>query len=73
MRVFTPAELIRKAENKYLGVLIAAKYARALNEFRRGGVDVDTTGLEKLTTTALGAVADGDLEWDLVDRRRGES
>jgi hypothetical protein len=35
MRVFTPVEIAEHAANKYLGVLVAAKYARALNEFRR--------------------------------------
>ena len=35
MRVFTPLEIARHAANKYLGVLVAAKYARVLNEFPR--------------------------------------
>ena len=33
MRVFTPGEVARHAANKYLGVLVAAKYARVLNEY----------------------------------------
>ena len=33
MRVFTPVEIAEHAANKYLGVLVAAKYARVLNEF----------------------------------------
>ena len=37
MRVFTPGEVARHATNKYLGVLVAAKYARMLNEFPRIG------------------------------------
>ena len=36
MRVFTPVEIAEHAANKYLGVLVAAKYARALNEFPGG-------------------------------------
>jgi hypothetical protein len=35
MRVFTPVEIAKHAANKYLGVLVAAKYARVLNEFPR--------------------------------------
>src|SRR6476469_7111732 len=35
MRVFTPDEIAGHAANKYLGVLVAAKYARVLNEFTR--------------------------------------
>ena len=37
MRVFTPVEVARHATNKYLGVLVAAKFARMLNEFPRIG------------------------------------
>ena len=35
MRVFTPDDIKDHAANKYLGVLVAAKYARMLNEFPR--------------------------------------
>ena len=35
MQVFTPDEVAKHAANKYLGVLVAAKYARVLNEFPR--------------------------------------
>ena len=34
MRVFTPTEVTEHAANKYLSVLVAAKYARVLNDFR---------------------------------------
>jgi hypothetical protein len=33
MRIITPAEVAKQAGNKYLGVLVAAKFARYLNEF----------------------------------------
>ena len=49
MRVFTPVEIAKHAANKYLGVLIAAKYARLLNEFPR---DRSAMGEKKLTTRA---------------------
>jgi len=35
MQVFIPTEVAKHATNKYLGVLVAAKYARVLNEFPR--------------------------------------
>ena len=33
MRITTPSEVAKQAGNKYLGVLVAAKFARYLNEF----------------------------------------
>ena len=33
MRIITPNEVAKQAGNKYLGVLVAAKFARYLNEF----------------------------------------
>ncbi len=33
MRIITPHEVAKQAGNKYLGVLVAAKFARYLNEF----------------------------------------
>ena len=35
MRVFTPAEVARNTQSKYLGVLVAAKYTRELNALPR--------------------------------------
>ena len=37
MKVFTPGSVATHTGSKYLGVLVAAKYARTLNELRRGG------------------------------------
>lgn len=50
MQVFTPNEIAEKATNKYLAVLVAAKYARLLNEFPR---IPGRSGEKKLTTRAL--------------------
>lgn len=76
MRVFTPGSVARHTGSKYLGVLVAAKYARSLNELRRGIlVEEPVPGAEaqeKLTTVALREVVDGALEFDLVERRRDE-
>jgi len=68
MRVFTPGEIARHAANKYLGVLVAAKYARILNEFPR---DRSAMGEKKLTTRALEELAKGGINYRVVPRRRG--
>lgn len=57
MQVFTPTEVAKRSANKYLGVLIAAKFARLLNEFPRTSSDVrekklTTRSLEELTSEA---------------------
>lgn len=69
MRVFTPVEIARHAANKYLGVLVAAKYARVLNEFPR---DRSAMGEKKLTTRALEELASGAISYRVVPRRRPE-
>lgn len=65
MKVFTPDELSRVAGDKYLGVLVAAKYARELNALP---LETSPYGKKKLTTVALEALASGDLEYRLVKR-----
>lgn len=68
MRVFTPGEIAKKPGSKYLGVLVAAKYARELNALPREAVPA---GLEKkLTTRALEALSSGEVEFTLTKRRR---
>ena len=66
MRVFTPIEIAKHAANKYLGVLVAAKYARALNEFPGGAASRD----KKLTTRSLEELSRGDIEYRVIPRRR---
>jgi DNA-directed RNA polymerase omega subunit len=68
MQVFTPGEVGRNTGSKYLGVLVAAKYARELNALPREAVPA---GIEKkLTTRALEALVSGNLEFRLIKRRR---
>jgi DNA-directed RNA polymerase subunit K/omega len=70
MRVFTPIEIARRAGNKYLGVLVAAKFARFVNEFPRDrSIEVE----KKLTTRALEELVSGRLTYRLVRRRRHEA
>jgi DNA-directed RNA polymerase subunit K/omega len=67
MRVFTPGEVAEHAINKYLGVLVAAKYARVLNEFPR---DRSSSKEKKLTTRALEEISGGDITFKVIPRRR---
>src|SRR3954468_9507491 len=69
MRVFTPVEIAKQSSNKYLGVLVAAKYARVLNEFPR---DRSSSREKKLTTRSLEEIAQGDIVYHVVHRRRAE-
>lgn len=70
MRIFTPTEIARRAGNKYLGVLVAAKFARFVNEFPR---DRTVEFEKKLTTRALEELTSGGLTYRLVRRRRHEA
>jgi DNA-directed RNA polymerase subunit K/omega len=68
MDVFTPTSVAEHAASKYLGVLVAAKFARELNALPREAVPA---GVEKkLTTRALEAFTRGDVDFRLVKRRR---
>ncbi len=68
VRVFTPKEVAKSTGSKYLGVLVASKYARELNSLPR---DLKPLGEEeKLTTRAVDALISGQIEFRLVGRRR---
>ena len=67
MRVFTPTEVAKHASNKYLGVLVAAKFARLLNEFPR---DRSSSKEKKLTTRALEDLSGDKIKYHVVPRRR---
>lgn len=67
MKVFTPEEVATTAGDKYLGVLVAAKYARELNALP---LERSPYGPEKLTTLAMQALCSSRLEFRLVKRRR---
>ena len=66
MRVFTPGYITGHAANKYLGVLVAAKQARLLNEFPKER----TSREKKLTTRSLEELSEGQIEYRIVARRR---
>ncbi|HLE57586.1 MAG: DNA-directed RNA polymerase subunit omega [Gemmatimonadaceae bacterium] len=69
MQVFIPNDIAKHATNKYLGVLVAAKFARVINEFPR---DRSASGEKKLTTRALEELARGEIEYRVIPRRRTE-
>lgn len=70
MRVFTPDEVAKNTYSKYLGVLVAAKYARELNSLPR---EVMPLGAQKkLTTRSLEALTSGQIEFRLMKRRKPE-
>ncbi|HEY6808170.1 MAG TPA: DNA-directed RNA polymerase subunit omega [Gemmatimonadales bacterium] len=69
MRIITPVEVAAQTNNKYLGVLVAAKFARFVNEFPR---DRSVEFEQKLTTRALHELVQGNLSYKLVRRRRQE-
>jgi DNA-directed RNA polymerase subunit K/omega len=70
MRVFTPIEIAQQAGNKYIGVLVAAKFARYVNDFPKERAIVRE---KKLTTTSLEELAVGDLKYKITRRRRQEA
>jgi DNA-directed RNA polymerase subunit K/omega len=70
MRIITPFEVATQTQNKYLGVLVAAKFARFVNDFPRDrSIDLE----KKLTTRALDELVLGRLQYRLVRRRRQDS
>lgn len=69
MKVVTPMELADRATSKYLGVLVAARYARELNALPKEAVPT-TAETKKLTTRAVEALADGAIEFRVVQRRK---
>ncbi len=70
MRVFTPDDVAFATSSKYLGVLVAAKYARELNSLPRETLPLGEE--KKLTTRSLEALTSGQIEFRLVRRRRRE-
>lgn len=75
MEVFTPQEVARHSGSKYRGVLVAAKFARYLNEFPRESVAnwERVEGVKKLTTLSLQKLTSGDLTFRELRRRRTEA
>ena len=75
MEIFTPQEVAANAGSKYRGVLVAAKFARYLNEFPRDAVAnwERVEGVKKLTTLSLQKLTSGELTFRELRRRRTEA
>lgn len=71
MRIFTPMEVAQYAGTKYRGILVAAKFARMLNEFPKDQLPGDRH--EKLTTRAFDKLVSGELSYREIRRRRAEA
>jgi DNA-directed RNA polymerase subunit K/omega len=69
MRIVTPSEVAGQTQNKYLGVLVAAKFARYVNDFPR---DRSVDWEQKLTTRAFEELVQGNLKYRLVRKRRSQ-
>ena len=70
MKIYTPTEAARQTGNKYLGVLVAAKFARLINELPRERL---IEKQQKMTTQALDKLCSGELEYKISRRRRSEA
>jgi DNA-directed RNA polymerase omega subunit len=68
MRVYTPGELANNSGSKYLGVLVAARYARELNALP--AMPCPPAEQVKLTTRSLETLCSGTVEFSLSKRRR---
>ncbi|HUP18932.1 MAG TPA: DNA-directed RNA polymerase subunit omega [Gemmatimonadota bacterium] len=68
MKVVTPGEVATAtpSDNKYEGVMVAAAYARKLNELpKEGGKEWK----KKYTTRSLEDLVAGEIEYTVVDKR----
>lgn len=68
MKVFTPGQIAAATpdRNKYEALVVTAAYARKLNELpKEGGKEWK----KKYTTRALEDLVEGEIEYDIVDKR----
>lgn len=74
MEIITPVEAAKHAGTKYRSILVAAKFARMVNELpRERQIQLEQTHqYKKLTTLALKKLASGELSFRELRRRRSE-
>jgi len=72
MEIFTPTEAAHNAGTKYRSILVAARFARYLNEFPRDRQIqwAERERVTKLTTLAMRKLVSGDLNFRELRRRR---
>ncbi len=74
MEIFTPMEAARHAGTKYRSILVAARFARHVNEMPQDRL-LQAEGEnrpKKLTTLALQKLTGGELSFRELSRRRSE-
>ena len=74
MEIFTPTEAARHAGTKYRSILVAARFARMVNELpKEKQIQLEQAHeYKKLTTLALRKLAAGELQYKELRRRRSE-
>jgi len=74
MEIFTPMDAAKHAGTKYRSILVAAKFARMVNELpKERQVQLESSHqYKKLTTLALRKLAGGELNFRELRRRRSE-
>ncbi len=75
MEIFTPKEAAANAGTKYRSILVAAKFARLLNEIPKDRMIQweESDRAQKLTTLAMQKLVDGELNVRELRRRRAEA
>ncbi len=74
MEIVTPTEAAKHAGTKYRSILVAARFARMVNELpKEKQAQLETVhAYKKLTTLALRKLASGELAFRELRRRRTE-
>ncbi len=74
MEIVTPTDAAKHAGTKYRSILVAARFARMVNELpKEKQVQLEQTfQYKKLTTLALRKLANGELAFKELRRRRTE-
>lgn len=74
MEIFTPTEAARSAGTKYRAILVAARFARMVNELPKEKQVLleQEHQYRKLTTLALRKLVNGQLNFREMRRRRSE-
>src|ERR1041384_1707751 len=74
MEIFTPTEAARNAGTKYRSILVAARFARYLNEFPKDRQVqwAENERVMKLTTLSMRKLVSGELNFPELRRRRSE-
>ena len=67
MKVFTPGQAAKVTGSKYTGVMVAAAYARKLNELPKVG---GKEWKKKYTTRALEELTEGKLVYEIKPKQK---